>query len=344
MARYAVVGLGAVGARAARQVHSLAADGLEELWLVSTDRRRAQEVAAALGEPARVGSWDEALAAGPDAVLLCTTVGPLVGADRLTDRARLALEAGAHVVATCDGQEETDGLLGLDSEAQRLGRHLVPGAAFCPGLSCVLAVHAAARMDEVEEVRVSATGSGGPACRRAHRRSLTGPSHEWDAGEWVSPPAGSGRELCWFPDPAGGRDCYRADFSAATLLLPAFPSARRISARRSATRRERAGLPDLKLRRQAEGPGGAVRVEVVGHRAGAVVDKVLGAYDRPAVAAGAVAALTAHWAVSGRLSRTGAGGLAEMVKDTVGFLGQLADRGVRAAVFTGTSGAPPDPR
>lgn len=344
MARYLVAGLGAVGARAARQVHSLGGDGLEEIWLVSSDRRRAQEVAAALGDPARVGTWDEALAARPDAVLLCGGVGPLVGAERLTDKARHALEAGAHVVTTCDGQEETDGLLGLDGEARRLGRHLVPGAAFCPGLSCVLAVHAAARMDDVDEVRVSATGAGGPACQRAHRRSLSGPAHEWDAGEWQTPAAGSGRELCWFPDPAGGRDCYRADFSAATLLLPAFPSARRISARRSATRRERAGLPDLRFRRQAEGPGGAVRVEVVGHRDGAVVDKVLGAYDRPAVAAGAVAALTAHWAVNGRLQRTGAGGLAEMVKDTVGFLGQLAERGVRAAVFTGTSGDSPEPQ
>lgn len=343
MARYVVVGLGAVGARAARQVHSLAGDGIDELWLVSSDRRRAQEVAGAIGEPSRVGSYDEALASGPDAVLFCGVVGQLVGAERLADKARLALEAGAHVVATCDGQEETDGLLGLDAEARRLGRHLVPGAAFCPGLSCVLAVHAAARMDEVDEVRVSATGAGGPACRRALRRSLTGPAHEWDAGEWLSPPAGSGRELCWFPDPAGGRDCYRADFSAATLLLPAFPSARRISARRSATRRERAGVPDLGLRRKAEGAGGAVRVEVNGHRGGAAVDKVLGAYDRPAVAAGAVAALTANWAVNGRLERTGAGGLAEMVKDTVGFLSQLAERGVRAAVFTGTADGAPAP-
>jgi hypothetical protein len=336
VARYVVAGLGAVGARAARQLHSLG--GADELWLVSADRRRAQEVASALGEPARTGTWDEALAARPDAVVLSGAVGPLVGAQRLVERARLALEAGAHVVTTSDGQEETEGLLGLDSEARRLGRHLVPGAAFCPGLSCVLALHAAARMDEIEEVRVSATGAGGPACRRAHRRSLSGPAHEWDAGEWLSPAAGSGRELCWFPDPAGGRDCYRAGFSTTTLLLPAFPSARRISARRSATRRERAGLPDSPFGRKAEGAGGAIRVEVVGHRDGSVVDRVLGAYDRPAVAAGAVAALSANWAVNGRLVRTGAGGLAEMVKDTVGFLSQLSERGVRAAIFTGTSG------
>jgi hypothetical protein len=56
--------------------------------------------------------------------------------------------------------------------------------------------------------------------------------------------------------------------------------------------------------------------------------------DRPAVAAGTVAAVAATWAAGGRLRRPGAAGLAELV-DPVPFLGELARRGVKAAVFEG---------
>ncbi|MHB1444742.1 MAG: saccharopine dehydrogenase family protein [Acidimicrobiales bacterium] len=333
MARYVVAGLGAVGVRAARQVHSLG--GVEALWLVGSDRRRAEEVAGAIGAPARPGSWDEAMAGSPDAVVFCGAEDKLVGADRLVERASAALDAGANVISTADGLEEVDGLLALDARARDRGRSVVAGAAFCPGLSCVLAVHAAVRMEEVTEIRVAGSGAGGPACRRSYRRSLSGLAHEWESGAWVSAPAGSGRELCWFPDPEGATDCYRADFAASQLLLPAFPEAQRISARRAGSRRERLGLGRPALHRRSEGSSGAIWVEVVGHQDGAVVSRVLGAYDRPAVAAGAVAALAAHWAVDGRLARTGAGGLAELVKDSIGFLGQLAERGVKVAVFSG---------
>jgi hypothetical protein len=79
---------------------------------------------------------------------------------------------------------------------------------------------------------------------------------------------------------------------------------------------------------------GAVRVEVRGSQGQVQGDRVLGAIDRPAVAAGAVAALAAHWAAAGRLARPGAGGLAELA-DPGPFLAGLADRGVKAAIFEG---------
>jgi hypothetical protein len=83
-----------------------------------------------------------------------------------------------------------------------------------------------------------------------------------------------------------------------------------------------------------EGGPGAVRVEVRGHRDRAQDVVVYGAIDRPAVAAGAVAAVAAIWAVEGRLRRSGAGGLAELAEPGP-FLGELARRGVRTAVFQG---------
>ncbi len=58
--------------------------------------------------------------------------------------------------------------------------------------------------------------------------------------------------------------------------------------------------------------------------------------DRPAVAAGAVAALATIAAGDRALRRTGAGGLAEMV-EPIPFLTELARRGVKAAVFEGAA-------
>jgi hypothetical protein len=332
MSRFAVVGLGAVGARAARQVHALGPP--DDLLLTSATAARAEEVRGAIGGPARVAPWDEVLASGPDAVVLC-------GADQ-PRRAAAALDAGAHVVAATDSVPDVEELLGLAPAAERAGLMLVVGAAFSPGLSCVLVRHAAGRLDSIEEVRVASSGTGGPACARQHHASLARAGPEWDgsAGGWVRPPAGSGRELCWFPDPTGAQDCYRAELAEPLLIHDAFPSTTRISARRGASRRDRmtARLPMLRRPHQ-EGLIGSVRVEVSGRSGSAAESHVLGAIDRPAVAAGAVAALAAHWAVEGRLARSsGSAGLASLVTDTAGFLRQLAERGVKAAAPVGAGG------
>jgi hypothetical protein len=60
---------------------------------------------------------------------------------------------------------------------------------------------------------------------------------------------------------------------------------------------------------------------------------VLGAIDRPGVAAGAVAALAAVAAARGQV-RPGVGSLARGV-EPIPFLGELARRGVKAAAFVG---------
>jgi hypothetical protein len=56
--------------------------------------------------------------------------------------------------------------------------------------------------------------------------------------------------------------------------------------------------------------------------------------DRPSVASGAVAALSAHHAVSGLLDGPGAAGLARCA-DARAMLRTLHERGVKAAVFEG---------
>src|SRR5207249_5996156 len=130
-------------------------------------------------------------------------------------------------------------------------------------------------------------GTGGPACARAHHRALAGAAIDWRDGEWRHRPAGSGRELCWFPDPVGAKDCYRAAAPDALLLVPAFPGVVRVTARVQANRRDRltSRLPMLRPP-HPEGGVGAVRVEVRGRQGPSREVTVLGAIDPPAVAAG----------------------------------------------------------
>lgn len=326
-----MVGTGAVGARAARQLVDVA--GLTEVTIVDTNAAQAAAVAGSLGPPSIVGQWEPDDLAVGDVVLLACPVPH-------ADLAREAVRRCAHVVSLADEIDDVRALLALDGNARRLGVSVAVGAGFAPGLTCVLARHAAAGFDSVDEVHVAKAGTGGPACARQHHGALTEQSLDWRDGEWASRRGGSGRELCWFPDPLGALDCYRGGLPDALLLVPAFPGVRRVTARVAASRRDRltARLPMLR-QPHPEGLLGAARVEVRGRRGPGTDVCVLGALDRPAIAAGIVAGVTAAWALQGRLARIGAAGLGELVGEPVAFLHELARRGVRAAAFEGAGSA-----
>ena len=327
--RAVVVGAGAVGARAARQIHDT--PGVADLVVVDVDARRSAAVADSLGAPARVETWSHDLLDAADLLLLAHPVGHRTMAEA-------ALERGTSVVSVTDSVEEVRSLLRLDVEASERGLVVAVGAGFAPGLSCLLARHAGADLTAVDEVHVAKSGTGGPACARHHHRALAGEAIDWRHGAWLRRPAGSGRELCWFPDPVGGLDCYRAALPDPMLLRGAFPRAERLTARVSATRRDRitARLPMLR-RPHAEATIGAIRVEVRGRQGAATDTRTLGVLDRPAVAAGTVAAVAAVWIDERRMARPGAAGLGELVADPLPFLQALAARGIRAAVFEGAA-------
>jgi hypothetical protein len=329
--RALVLGVGAVGTRLARQLVSSA--DVEQVLLRDERTGRVQAVVASLGERARLDDEPYDAPTDADVVLLA---GP-AGTHRR--QAEVFLRRGLPVVSVADSVRDVKGLLDLDAEARERGLSVVIGAGFAPGLSCVLARHAAAGFDVVDEIHVARTGTGGPACARQHHGALAAPAIDWRDGGWLQRPGGSGRELCWFPDPIGAQDCYRAALPDALLLVPAFPSVQRVTARLRATRRDRlsARLPMLWPTHPEGGPGG-LRVEVRGQRGNTRDVAVVGAMDRPAVAAGAVAAVAARMAVTGELRHPGAAGLAELV-EPVPFLAELRRRGVRAAIFEGASAA-----
>jgi saccharopine dehydrogenase-like NADP-dependent oxidoreductase len=325
-----VVGVGAVGARAARQLVSsdqVTAVRLRDSIASRVDGAVRSLGASAVGEPPPYATPVDAQVA-----VLATPAGSHA------DLARELLVRGTSVVSVSDAVDDVAALLELDAEARERGLSVVVGAGFSPGLSCLLAAHAAADFSVVDELHVASVGTGGPACARQHHRALGGQAVDWRDGGWLRRAGGSGRELCFFPDPIGGRDCYRAARPEALLIAPAFAGVSRVTARMAATRRDRltARLPMLR-RPHPEGGPGAVRVEVRGWRDDQRHVKVLGAMDRPAVAAGAVAAVSALAVLEGRVRRPGAGGLAELV-EPLPLLTDLAQRGVRAAVFEGLTG------
>ena len=213
-------------------------------------------------------------------------------------------------------------------------------AGLAPGLSGLLARHLADQLTVVDEIHVAMHGTGGPACARQHHRALGARSLGWHDGEWIERPGGSGRELCWFPEPIGAVDCYRASVAEPIVLHEAFPTAARISARVSATRRDRltARLPMLAPPRR-HGDIGGIRVEVRGslddgHR----MTHVAGASGRAGDIAGKVAAVCALAAVHGRTS----GGVHVLGADpdlTRWLLAQVVTHGVSLLEFTGVARA-----
>jgi hypothetical protein len=239
-------------------------------------------------------------------------------------------------VSTASSIEAVDGVVGLDPRASTAARVAVAGVAMSPGLACLLAKHAARGMDVVEEIHVAKAGTGGPACARATHASLRGPAASWREGRWQSEPAGSGRELVFFPEPVGSVDCYATSSAEASLLTAAFPSARRVTARLAANRRDRATtwLPMLRPP-HPEGLIGGVRVEIRGFTDGRAVTHVVGAVDRPAIVAGTLAAVVAIAAARGEL-RPSAGGLGVIAREPGALLAELANRGVKVAEFVGT--------
>ena len=319
-----IVGAGVVGSAVGR---ALGRRGLRVAWF---DER----VGAAVRAAEQLGG------VAVDAVdhLDAADVVVLAGRARHATLAETFLRAGLPVVSTSDACQDVREMLVLEPLATERGVALVVGAAMCPGLSGLLAAWLAAELTDVDEIHVAMHGTGGPDCARQHHDALGDTSIAWHDGDWIERPGGAGRELCWFPDPIGAVDCYRAALPDPLLLRRAFPSAGRISARVSATRRDRltARLPMLAPPRRA-GDVGAVRVEVRGSGpAGERVTHVAGAGGRAGSLAGSIAALFAEVAAAGELP-AGVHVAGDDARLAGRLLGRAADLGMALQSFTGVA-------
>lgn len=327
MGRVLLFGAGATGARIARQLRSSGV--VDELEIRDPNADRLRRLLDSLGEGVRPGIGRR-ITAATDAVVIASPPGTQVGL------ARRAVHEGVAAVTTSNQTSEVRHLLTLDDEARYRDIPVVVGAGFMPGLTCLLARHGAREFDDVDEIHVAKVGTGGPACARQHHRALSSTGIDWRDGRWTRRSGGSGRELAWFPDPVGGRDCYRAALPDALLLVPNFERVQRVTARQAATRNDRLTAPLPMLRRpHPEGGIGAVRVELRGRVGVERRVAVFGAIERPAVATGAMAATVTLHVLAGDLA-PGSNGLAS-VSDSVAMLNTLAQRGVKPVRFEGVS-------
>jgi hypothetical protein len=324
-----VVGLGAVGSRVARQ---LTASGSH---LVVFDPDPA--VLAGLGSsPNLVTLTDGNVRDDVADVVVVATPAPQAPV------AIALLRRGLHVITTTDDPDDVHELLGHDSEVSRLGRCLVVGAAASPGMTGLMVSELRHRFDDIDEIHVAFHGTGGPACARQHHRALGGEAIGWHDGEWIERPGGSGRELFWFPEPIGGKDCYRAELADPIVLHRAFPSVKRISARVSATRRDRltARLPMMSPPHPEGGLGG-LRVEVRGSLDGARVTHVAGIAERTAVIAGALAAAVADQLQGGVTSGNIPAGVVVVGDgqlDELALMTAVIQRGITVFEYIGAAG------
>lgn len=250
------------------------------------------------------------------------------------------LQAGTSVVSLGDNLDDVRALLELQADAQHSDAVLVVGCGVAPGLSGLLARYLAAQLHVVDELHVAIHGTAGPECARQHHNALGDTALGWHDNEWIEPPGGSGRDLVWFPEPIAAHDCYRAALADPLLLQRAFPTASRISARVSATRRDRltARLPML-LPPHATGDLGAVRVEARGANAAGGRETVMAGASAPTAELAAAVAVAVAMTLVDHRPDAGVYGTADAALEPLELLRLATDFGVRVQEFTGVARA-----
>ncbi len=323
-----LVGAGAVGGRAARQL--VETDGIDRLLVADARPERAADVAKLMGDAAGVVGWQAGmdLPEGVDIVACAVPAGDDVSI------VRDALNAGVPCVSAADDTGTIQSLLELDRDAVELGIPIVVGAGLAPGLSDVLLRHAGDAFDVVDDVNVARWGAAGEASASTVRVALADKGAELRDGSIQELRRRGGEELVWFPNPVNARACEPVA-NGLELLRDAVPGLDRATVRFA-----RAEKPVRSWPRRPDpiNEWGALRVEVWGTRGAAREAVVYGAIERTEVAAGTVLAL-AVGGLAGVLrgivrAAPGVHGLGAVAVPP-GFLAELAHRGVKVAVFEG---------
>ncbi len=320
-----VIGAGVVGSRVAETLRLFSHS---QIYICDREQVLAQRLAARLADnntkPNVVDRHD----------LNSMKVVVIAGPSPHLAIARELVSSGVSVVSTSDDIADCLNLLSLSKLASTHNATLVVGAASSPGMSGLLVRQVAESFDTIDEVHVALHGTGGPECARQHHRALAGQAIGWHDGEWLRRPAGSGRELCWFPEPVGAYDCYRGELPDPLLIKRAFPQLDRVSARVSATRRDRvfSRVPML-IPPQAEGGMGGLRVEVRGMKNGGRLVDVVGVAERVGQVAGVVAAVTADAIASSELTAIGAHVLGEDALPNKSLLAKTISSGINLHAF-----------
>ena len=320
-----IVGAGVVGSRVAETLRLFSP---RQICVHDTEQIISQRLAARLSdEKSQISVVDRNAMKSAKVVVLC-------GPSPHFSIAKEFLDSGVSVVSTSDDIADWLNLLTLSQLALENKATLIVGAASSPGMSGLLVRHLALSFDSIDEVHVALHGTGGPACARQHHRALSGQSIGWHDGEWLRRPAGSGRELCWFPEPVGAYDCYRAELPDPLLIKRAFPELERVTGRVTATRRDRVfSRVPMMIPPQAEGGMGGLRVEVRGMKNGARLVDVIAVAERVGQVAGVVAANTAHAIDINKIEKQGVHVIGDESMPNAWLIAQICNAGVNLHSF-----------
>ena len=277
-----IVGCGQIGSALARVAASAAS--VRSIRLVDSRIEKASALAATVANSRVAEDVADAVASGSGSAGSEAIVVVAAQRDQV-ELAQRGLDSGASVITLEERPDTAEKLFGLGDSAHRL----VVGAGLLPGVSDVLVALAAQRLDQVSEVHLSRWGWASWGSANESRWARLREFH-------------SGRELVWFPEPVGRRDCYLAEHAGSMTtgrLLPGVPVYVRLGM---------ANRVDWLKRRRPEMVG--LQVEVRGWREGAFDVEVLGVSERGDVACGIVLLSTAE--IMARHPGGGAVGLAEL--------------------------------
>lgn len=128
---------------------------------------------------------------------------------------RAVLESGCDYLSLCDDARITREILSRKDEAASTGSRILLGCGMAPGLSNLLAMRAASRLEKVERLaffwRLEGVLSLGEASVRQLAHSLTGKAFILRNGREDRVRAGSWLEVVDFPPPAGSSLLYFLD-------------------------------------------------------------------------------------------------------------------------------------
>lgn len=331
MTTIALVGAGAVGTRAARQL--VDTPGIKRLLIADRSRAQARDLAD------RVGG--EAVSLSADGLMGANAVALTIPSSAAARLAKKIISTGVPVATATDDETGTAALFALNGLAKKNSTQILVGCALLPGLGDVLARHGANALARADEVQAARVGAAGPTCAASVRRSRREPAREWSDGEWHTSHR-SGAQLVWFPEPIGEQVCEQVSLGVENLRR-AVPEATFVLSRAGEAPPRRSSF-SFRGRRETGDLGAGVRIEVLGWQGSARASIVYGAVEHPAAAAATVLAIaTARLAgllpaVKLKQTKPGAWSLGEAV-DPTSFLAELAERGVRVAVFEGVAGS-----
>lgn len=239
--------------------------------------------------------------------------------------AQLGVVRGCAIVSGADSPRALTRLRSLHSAAAASGSVVVVGCGLAPGYAEILAGHAATLFDSVDEVRIARAGAAGPASIGAVKEQRRDVPALFRSGNWKE--TSRLEEQVWFPEPIGAADCQvvrgGGDFVVASLGAGV------------AVTNTLAESKSPRWPNRADDGLGAIRVEVWGEIDGRREVVVYGAIDRVSIAAGAMLGVVAERIAVGTHGLTpgvhGTGALS----DPAGLVGELARRGLQAAVFEG---------